>query len=75
MNLPVKIYMKRYNTHNKTHWTTVYKLLDLRFILILYLVQQKNQVPYFLLNKRCDWLKPNTSAEGKKTKQNKKKNR
>ena len=29
INLPVKIYMKIYDRHNKMHWTTVYRLLEL----------------------------------------------
>ena len=39
MNLPVKICMKRYDTHNKAHWTTVYRLLELS--LVPYLVHPK----------------------------------
>ena len=58
MNLPDKIYTERYDRYNKTHWTTVYTLLEL-FDLF-------ESCILFILDKGCDWLKRNTSTEEKK---------
>ena len=41
MNLAVKIYKKRYDGHNKTHWATNFFNSVLWFILILYPVHPK----------------------------------
>ena len=64
MNLYVKIYMKRYDRHNKTHWTSVYRLLELSSYFVSCL--SKNQIPYFILDKVCDWLKLDTWVGKKK---------
>ena len=46
MKFLVKIYMERYERHNKTLWTTDF----FNSVLCLVSCSSKNQVPYFILN-------------------------
>ena len=68
MNLFVKIYMKRYDRHNKTFWTTDYVRLLQPCVLSCILFIQKSSSIF----QSCDRLKSDTSAVQEKKKSYKK---
>ena len=69
VNSPVKIYMKRYDMHNKTVWTTDF------FNSCILFIQKSSFIFHTEQNKGCDQLKFNTSAAQGKTKRNDKEKR
>ena len=69
MNFPVKIYMKWYDRHNKICIGQLFTdFLNSLIYFNLVSCSSKNQVPYFILDKGCDWLKLDTALllRGKK---------
>ena len=64
MNLIVKIYMKIYDRHNKTLWTTDF--LQLCVLSYILLIQKSSSL--FYTKQSCDRLKSDTSAAQEKKK-------
>ena len=68
-----KIYIKRYDRRNKTHWTTNFCELCALIYISLVSSSPKNQVLYITMDKSCDLLKLDISADDLKKKEKKKK--